>query len=503
MPELPKRITGYGPIRTPADGHADCLAAAKTGARRAKLHADLDDAISASGLSDGAVISFHHHLRNGDAVLNRVLEALARRGIRNLHVAASSIFPVHAPLVNHIRDGTVTRLSASYISGPVAEAVSQGRLAEPVILRTHGGRARALDRGDLAIDVAFVAAPAADALGNISGRAGQTACGTLGYPMVDVAVAGRVIAVTDTLVPYPAPAIDIPQDKVDGVVCIDRIGDPAGIASGTTRPAEDPVSLEIGARAAAAIAASGLMTDGFSFQTGAGGISLATAASVGGEMAARGITGSFCSGGITGFHVDMLNAGLFAGLLDVQCFDLAAVRSYRDDPRHQAVSAAVYAGPHIGGAVVDRLDAVVLGAAEVDLDFNVNVTTKAGGLLIGGSGGHADTAAGARLSVVTTRLTAAGFPKIVPAVTTVTTPGATVDVIVTEAGIAVNPARAELADRLRHAGLPVIAIGELVSQAATVASRHPPPRPDGRIVAVSEYRDGSVTDVVRQVSDTG
>jgi citrate lyase subunit alpha/citrate CoA-transferase len=494
MRDLPEQIEGYGAVRAHDDGTS-------TAPCRSKLLADLDAAIAACELSDGATVSFHHHLRNGDAVLNMVLDRLAARGLKNLHVAATSIFPVHAPLVGHIRAGTVTRLSASFISGPVGEAISHGLVPHPVVLRTHGGRARALDMGELQVDAAFVAAPAADEMGNLSGRVGPTACGTLGYPLTDVEVARRVIAVTDTLVPFPAPAIDIPQGKVHHVVAVDRIGDPTGIASGTTTPATDPVSTRIGDTAAAVIAASGLLTDGFSFQTGAGGISLCTAAAVGRLMTDQGVTGSFCAGGITGFHVDMLNAGLFRALMDVQCFDLAAVRSYQTDPRHQMMSAATYAAPHIGGAVVDRVDAVVLGAAEVDLAFNVNVTTKAGGIVIGGSGGHADTAAGARLTIVTTRLTAAGFPKIVPHVGTLTTPGATVDVVVTDHGIAVNPLRPALAERLHAAGLALCGIETLCDQAARLATRPTPPNPSGRIVAVSEYRDGSVTDVIRQIED--
>ncbi|WPY95042.1 citrate lyase subunit alpha [Limimaricola variabilis] len=495
MQDLPAALPGYGPLRPTR------IRVAQTDRRRGKLLESIRAAIEACDLRDGATVSFHHHLRDGDGVLNLVMAALAQRGLKDLHVAATSIFPVHAPLLEHIASGTVTRISASFISGPVGAAISRGALDLPVVLRTHGGRARAIAHDELKIDAAFVAAPAADALGNLSGRSGRTACGTLGYPLTDVMAAEHVIAVTDTLVPFPAAAIDIPQDRVDHVVLVDSIGDPAGIASGTTRPAEDPGSRAIGAQAAAVIAASGLLKDRFAFQTGAGGISLATAAEVGQAMAARGVTGSFCAGGITGFHVEMLRAGLFRGLMDVQCFDLEAVRSYQSDPRHQAMSAAVYAGPHVGGAVVDRIDAVVLGAAEVDLDFNVNVTTRAGGEIIGGSGGHADTAAGSRLAIITTRLTAAGFAKIVPRVGTLTTPGETVDVIVTDGGIAVNPRREELAGQLRAAGLPVVGIEDLAARAAAAASRPVPPRAEGRVVAVSEYRDGSVTDVVRQVGD--
>lgn len=445
-----------------------------------KRLAQLSDAVAATGLKDGDTISFHHHLRNGDAVVNTVVDMLARAGLRDLHLAATSLFPVHAPLVDHIRSGVIGRISASFIAGPVADAISRGALARPVILRTHGGRARAIDLGEMPIDVAFVAAPAADDMGNLSGRTGRAPCGTLGYPMVDVGRARHVVAVTDTLQPFPVCPIDIAQDKVDFVAVVDSIGDAGGIASGTTSPATDATGLGIAADTARAIAASGLLAEGFAFQTGAGGISLATAAAVGHEMAARGVTGSFACGGIAGFHVEMLQAGLFRTLLDVQCFDLAAVASYARNPNHMAMSAAANAGPHVGGAVVDRLSAVVLGAAEVDLDFNVNVTTRAGGGIIGGSGGHADAAQGARLTLITTRLTAAGFAKIVPRVTTLTTPGTTVDAVVTEAGIAVNPARPDLHDRFRQAGLALCRIEDLAAMAAAPPRARCHPGPTGR-----------------------
>ncbi|WP_156178307.1 citrate lyase subunit alpha [Puniceibacterium sp. IMCC21224] len=464
-----------------------------------RVLADLDAAFDACGLRDGSTLSFHHHLRNGDAILNMVLDAAARRGLRDLHVAASSIFPVHAPLVAHIRSGVVSDLSTSFISGPVGAAITAGLLPRPVTLTTHGGRAQALASGALRVDAAFVAAPSADPLGNLCGTQGAAAFGAMGYALCDVAHAAHVVAVTDTLAPFPLSPVDIPQERVDHVVVVPSIGDPSGIASGTTRPATDPLRLAIGQSAAAAITASGLLRNGFSFQTGAGGISLAAAAQVGAEMTRRGITGSFASGGITGFHVKMLRGGLFRTLLDVQCFDLAAVQSIRDDPRHQAMSAAAYAAPHPGGAVVDRLDAVILGAAEVDLDFNVNVTTNGAGQIIGGSGGHADTASGARLTVITTQLTGGGYPKIVPKVLHRTTPGHTVDLVVTEAGIAVNPARAELADRLRAAGLPLVPITVLAEQAAATATHRQANRGSGRDVAVSTWRDGSVTDRIQAV----
>lgn len=505
---IPMEIEGYGPARPLAGANTDIGTVRTVGGSRrtrrpgeAKLLANIDAALDACEVSDGATLSFHHHLRNGDGVLNLVLEAAARRGLRDLHIAASSIFAVHAPLVGHIRNGVVTRITSAFVSGPVGEAVSRGLLPTPLVLTTHGGRARTLEAGTLAIDVAFVAAPAADAYGNISGRLGRAACGALGYPMADVEVAGQVVAVTDTLMPYPLAAIDIPQHLVDFVVEVPEIGDPAGILSGTTRPAEDAASRAIAETAAAVIAASGLLVENFSFQTGAGGVSLATAAAVKRRMLEGGVRGSFASGGITGFHVEMLEAGLFRTLLDVQCFDLAAVDSFRRNPAHQGMSASMYANPANRGPVVNMLDAVILGAAEIDLGFDVNVTTRANGVIMGGSGGHADTAAGAKLAIMTTRLTAAGFPKVVGRVGTLTTPGETVDVLVTDAGVAVNPRRTELADRLREARLPLMDIAELKDQAESraTASARPIEHTD-RVVAVSEYRDGTVTDLIRAVA---
>ena len=326
---------------------------------------------------------------------------------------------------------------------------------------THGGRARAIESGDLHIDVAFVGAPTADAYGNINGVEGVSACGSLGYAAVDVECADRVVAVTDNLVPYPACPIDITQDHVDFVVAVDSIGDPEGIASGTTRATTTRSGLQIAHTAAEVIEASGLLKDGFSFQTGAGGISLAVAAAVKEAMVQRNVHGSFASGGITGYIVDMLEAGLFRALFDVQCFDLSAVDSYRRNEAHSGMSASMYANPHNRGAVVNQLDAMILGAAEIDVDFNVNVTTGTDGIIMGGSGGHADTAAGAKLAIVTTRLNAGGYAKVVDRVTTVTTPGETVDVLVTEEGVAVNPQREELRDRLVAGGVRVVPIEQL------------------------------------------
>ena len=166
----------------------------------------------------------------------------------------------------------------------------------------------------------------------------------------------------------------------------------------------------------------------------------------------------------------------------------------------------MYANPHSRGPLVERLDAMLLGAAEVDLDFNVNVTTGSGGVILGGSGGHADTAAGAKLAIVTTRLASSAGPKIVERVACLTTPGETIDAVVTELGVAVNPGRQDLRDRLVDAGIEVLSIEALHTRAHQLAPRGSASecsRDNARVVAVVEYRDGRVTDVIRQQPPRG
>ncbi len=287
-----------------------------------KIKASLKSAIQAAGLRNGMTVSFHHHLRNGDFVLNMVMDEIADLGISDIRVAASAFFPVHGKMVRHIKTGVVTALDCNYMSGPLAEAVTSGMLEKPVMFRTHGGRPRAILEGSLKIDVAFIAAPSCDAMGNLNGVDGPSACGSLGYAMADALMADKVIVVTDNLVAYPNGPVSIDETLVDHVVEIDSIGDPEGIVSGTTMVTRDPVGHVMARHAADVIEASGLLKNGISFQTGAGGASLATAHYLREKMVSGGIKGSFGMGGITGFFVKMLEDGLMEKLIDVQCFDL-------------------------------------------------------------------------------------------------------------------------------------------------------------------------------------
>ena len=464
-----------------------------------KLVKTLREAIELSGLKSGMSVSFHHHLRNGDYTLNMVMDIIAGMGIRDLTLNASSLFDAHAPLEEHIRNGVVRKINTNYMSAGLGRRISEGLMAEPVDFRTHGGRPRDISLGVTPIDVAFIAAPTADCQGNATGKTGPSACGSLGYAIPDAMYAKKVVVITDNLVDYPLQGWSIPEIYVDYVVQVDAIGNPQGIVSGTTKITRDPVGLIMAETAVKVIRHSGLLKDGFSFQTGAGGASLAAAKFLMDVMVKEQIQGSFASGGITGYLVDMLEAGCFRSLMDVQCFDLKAVESIRRNPAHQEISAMHYASPAAKSAVVDSLDVVILGATEIDTDFNVNVHTDSNGYIMGGSGGHSDTAAGAKLSMIIAPLFRARLPIVTDHVQCVSTPGRDIDVLVTQRGVAVNPKNAELMQRLKNAGLPVMDIRQLKDIAENITGKPQAVRRDGRTVANVIYRDGSVIDHIRSV----
>ena len=502
---IPDTLPGYaeirpysGPFALPPSGR---LAGARIRAQipgREKLLKSLDQAIDAAGLQDGMTISFHHHFRNGDFVLNLVIETIARKNIRGLTLAPSSLNDVNDAILPFIESGVISAIETSGARGKLGKYISAGKLARPAIIRSHGGRARAIEAGELKIDVAFIGAPCCDTYGNINGVTGPSACGSLGYAMVDAAYADKVVAITDHLVPHPAFPISIPQTQVDFIVTLDSIGDPAGIASGALRISRNPRELLMAEYAAAVIEHSGYFQEGYSLQLGSGGASLAAARFIREKMQARGITGSFGVGGITAPFVDMLNEGLFSVLFDTQDFDLPSIESIRNNPRHLEMSAAYYANPHNGGPIVNNLDVVILSATEVDVDFNVNVITDSNGIIMGASGGHSDTAAGAKLAIVVAPLLRGRLPMVLDRVDTIVTPGETVDVIITERGIAVNPQRTDLLDRLRETRLPVMDIRELQAIAYKMAGKPENVETGDEVVAVIEYRDGSIIDVVRK-----
>jgi len=503
--EVPERIGGRT-VRRYEGAFAACQSGVKAARpqkcaphREEKVLPSIEAAIEASGLSDGMTISFHHSFRDGDRVINRVLDACAKRGLKDLRILPTALFPVHEPIVEHVRSGVVSRIEGS-MNGPVGAFVSEGkRLAEPAVLRSHGGRWRAIEAGDVEIDVAFIAAPQADPYGNANGIGGKTPCGPISFSTVDAQYARRTVVITNDLQPYPVYPMEIQQGWTDWVVEIDEIGDPENIVSGTLQLTRSPTNLRIARLTTDAVVASGALVDGFSFQGGAGGISLAVTKYLGEEMEKAGIVGSFGMGGGTKMLVDLLHRGLIRAILDGQAFDLDAVASLRDEPKHVIIDPGLYANYDSRGCATYKLDAAFLGATEVDLGFNVNVNTHSDGVLLHGIGGHQDVAAGAGITMITIPAIRGRMPMILDRVTTVTTPGEVVDVIVTERGIAVNPRRDDLRARFVEAGLPVRTLEEIkVEVERLVRPVHRPVFGD-EIIAAIEWRDGTVIDVVRKV----
>ncbi len=468
-----------------------------------KVVESLEKAIELTGLKNGMTISFHHHFRNGDHIVNMVIDTLARMGFRDLHVAASSLTDVHAPLIQHIRDGVISHIETSGCRGELAKAISYGLMDDPVVFRSHGGRAAAIEENEIHIDVAFLGASSCDPFGNANGYSreneGKSMCGSLGYARVDAQYADNVIVLTDNIVGYPNMPFGISQRLVDYIVHVDDVGDADKIMTGATRFTKNPHDLIIAETTANIIVHSGYFYDGFSLQTGSGGASLAVTRFLREAMIERNIQASFALGGITGAMVKLHEEGLIRRLLDVQSFDLEAAQSLKNNRFHQQIDANYYANPYRRGAAVNQLDVVVLSALEVDTDFNVNVLTGSDGVIRGAIGGHPDTAAGAALSIVVCPLMRGRMPSVRNHVNTIVTPGDTVDVLVTDQGIAVNPRRPEVAERLSRAHFRITPIEELARRAERITGK-PEPLPFGKkIVGLCTYRDGSIIDVIHEL----
>ncbi|OTN77516.1 citrate lyase, alpha subunit [Enterococcus sp. 8G7_MSG3316] len=466
---------------------------------QSKLLGSIREAIEKTGLKDGMTISFHHHFREGDFIMNLVLAEIAEMGIKNLSIAPSSIANVHEPLIDHIKSGVVTNITSSGLRDKVGAAISEGIMENPVVIRSHGGRARAIAAGDIHIDVAFLGAPSADAYGNANGTNGKATCGSLGYAMIDAKYADQVVIITDTLVPFPNTPISIPQTDVDYVVQVDAIGDPAGIAKGATRFTKNPKELLIAEYAAKVITNSPYYKQGFSFQTGTGGAALAVSRFLREAMIKDDIKASFALGGITNAMVELLEEGLVEKLIDVQDFDHLSAISLGKNANHYEIDANMYASPLSKGSFINQLDTAILSALEVDTDFNVNVITGSDGVIRGASGGHSDTSMACRMSLVIAPLVRGRIPTVVDTVNTIVTPGSSIDVIVTEVGIAINPARQDLIDSFKKLDIPQYTIDELKEKAYSIVGEPEPIKYGDKTVALIEYRDGSIIDVVKNV----
>lgn len=468
---------------------------------KSKLVDSIHDALVKCGIKDGMTLSFHHHFREGDYVVNMVMEEVHKMGIKDITICASSLGKAHNPIVPMIEDGTITGIQSSGVRGKIGEAISAGKLKNLAIMRSHGGRVRAIESGEVHIDIAFIGAPTCDEYGNMKANGGKSDCGVLSYAMVDAQYADKVVAVTDCLVPSPNLPASISQVDVDYVVVVDEIGNPAKIATGAAKPTTDVRKIMMADYCTQFVINTPYFKDGFTYQTGVGGASIASTISLGKIMKERGIKMKFGVGGIAGPMCKLLEEGLIETLVDTQDFDTTAIESIKKNPNHFEISASEYANPFNKGAYVNQLDFVILAALEVDVNFNCNVVVGSDGIITGAQGGHPDTAAGAKCTIVIAPLLQGRIPAVCTNVTTVTTPGDTVDVIITDYGIAINPRRQDLIEATKDAKLPFKTIEELRDIAYSIVGEPDPVQFDDQVVGIIEARDGSVIDVVRKVKD--
>lgn len=469
---------------------------------RSKMVGSIREALEKCGIRSGMTLSFHHHFRDGDYVINMVMEEVARMGIRDITICASSLGAAHNPVADMIEEGIVTGIQSSGVRGRIGEAISRGKLKTPAIIRSHGGRVRAIEEGEVHIDIAFIGAPTSDEYGNARGIGGKSDCGVLSYSMVDARYADRVVVITDCLVPFPNMPASISMTDVDYVCQVEEIGNAAKIVSNVVRMTKDVRELMMAEYCAKVMEESPFFREGFSFQTGGGGASLAVNRFLREILLEKGITMGFAIGGITQPMCELLEEGLVKCVVDAQAFDLPSIESIRNNPRHFEISTSEYANPMNKGAYVNKLDFVILGALEVDVDFNCNVVVGSDGIVRGAPGGHPDTAAGSRCSIIVTPLVRGRIPVVCTRCTSVTTPGEAVDIVVTDYGIAINPARKDLLEAYRDSRLPICTIEELRDQAYAITGEPEPIEFEEQIVGIIESRDGTVMDVIRKIKES-
>ena len=496
VPLIPfQGVGGYRPAgRKYAPPIATCADYPADGDKR---QPDLKTALEAAGLKDGMTISTHHHFRNGDLIANQIFQIASELGVKDLVWFPSASFPCHEPIIAYLQDGTLHHIEGS-MNGPLGRFASEGGMRGTGVLRSHGGRYQAVQDGEVQIDIAVIAAPSADSFGNANGLTGPSACGLLGFALADSQYAHKVIVVTDNLVPFPCLPWQIQGNYVDSVVEMDQIGIPEKIVSGTTQVTRSPDRLYIAELTARFCEAAGLIRDGFSFQAGAGGTSLAIGNTFGEIMRTRGIKARFARAGSNQYLVELLEEGLVEYILDGQTFDLEGVRSMRENPHHVDTSPFTSYNYHGKGNFASLLDIVILGATEVDVNFNANVVTHSDGYLLHGIGGWQNCLSGRNI-ILPIPLFRDRIPIIRDEVTTLCGPGELIDVIVTERGIAINPLRKDLLEVVQGSGLPIKTIHQLKEEAERICGIPADPKLEDRVIAVIKWVDGTVIDAVRQV----
>ena len=475
-----------------------CIDFPDTGDKTVKT---LREALKKSGLKDGMTISTHHHLRNGDELTNKMFDAIKSLGVKNIRWYPSASFPCHSHLIKYLDDGTIHHIEGS-MNGPLGKYASEGKMKGLGVLRSHGGRYQSIQDGEVKIDIAVIAAPTADPFGNATGDRGKSACGLLGFALADSEYADKVIVVTDNLIPFPCIPWQIQGNNVDFVVEVDSLGDPEKIVSGTTQLTKSPDRLLIADILAQFMEESGILKDGFSFQAGAGGTNLAFALNLKEKMKAKGIKARFIRGGSTKYLVEMLEEGLTDYILDGQTFDLDGVKSMRENPNHVNTSPFTSYNFHGKGNFASMLDAVVLGATEIDINFNANVASHSDGYLLHGIGGWQNCLF-SKCTILAIPSFRDRIPVIVDEVTTLCGPGELIDVIVTERGIAINPKRKDLIKAVKNSNLPIRKIEEIYEEVNSLCGGIPakPKLNKDKVIAVIKWVDGTILDSVYKVEN--
>lgn len=467
---------------------------------KTKLCKSIREACERCGAHDGMTFSFHTEFRDGDYVASMVAKVLIEdMGLKDITVAATSLGNAQEVIADYIEEGKIIGVQTSGVRGKIGEAISAGKLATPAIIRSHGGRPRAVEAGEVHIDIAFLASSTSDVFGNAKGINGKNNCGSMGFAIHDSYYADHTVVITDTLVDFPNLPSSISAIDVDCVCVVDDIGDASKISTKEARMTDNPRELMMAENVAKVIAATPYFRNGFSFQTGVGGPSLAVNRFLEKYMVDQDIRMSFALGGTSSAICDLQDKGLVDHILDTQDFDQGAIDHIFKHPNHHEINLSEYANPANKGAYVNNLDFVVLSALEIDTNFNVNVITGSDGVLRGAPGGHPDTAAGSKCCIIVTPLTRGRMATVCDDVVTVTTPGDCVDVLVTDYGIAVNPLRADLIANLDAAEIPHVSIEELKEKAYELVGVPDRLEWEDKVIAVVEARDGTILDVVKQV----
>lgn len=462
-----------------------------------KIVDNLKTALKKAGLKNGMTISTHHHFRNGDLVANMVFDAVHELGIKNIRWFPSASFPCHGHLMQYLEDGTISHIEGS-MNGPLGKYCSEGKMKKTAVLRSHGGRYQAIQDGEVEIDIAVLGAGCADPFGNANGLYGESASGLLGFALADSQYADKVIVVTDNLVEFPCVPWQIQGNYVDYTVKVEKVGIAEKIVSGTTRITKSPDRLLIAEMTAKFCDKVGIIKDGFSFQAGAGGTALAIGNYFAQIMREKNVKARFARGGSNKYLVDMLKEGLVEYILDGQTFDLDGVRSMAENPNHVWTSPFTSYNYHGKGNFAGMVDVVVLGATEVDVNFNANVVTHSDGALLHGIGGWQNCLF-SKCTILPIPLFRNRIPIIKDEVTTIVGPGELIDVIVTERGIAINPLRKDLLKKAKRSGLPIKTIEELKDEAEKICGVPQKPKLGNKIIAAIKWVDGTVIDVVRKV----